>query len=167
LPRAVAAQVELRALTGAGLVSGPWRWGGELRLVVPFSSLFFVTGSASYALAHETGLDMRWFDASLGLGLFDSALFADIGARLRLEVLAENVAASVQRGTLTDQRNAWVPGVSLGGDLLWHLSEAWLLSARADAFWLDGSTPIVSAGQRIATSAGAGVTLGVGAGYAF
>lgn len=163
-----AAQAELRALAGVGLVGGPWRWGAELRLVVPISSIFFVTGSGNYALARQKGLDMRWFDASLGLGLLErSVFFADIDGRLRLEVLAENVAASVQRGTLTDRRNAWVPGVSLGGDLSWHLSDAWRLSVRVDAFWLDGSTPVVSAGQRIATSSGAGVILGAGAGYTF
>jgi hypothetical protein len=159
--------LELRALGGAGLVRGPWRWGGGVRLSVPFSRLAFATGSANYALASDAALDMRWFDASLGVGLFADSLWRDVDGRVRLELLAENVAASVRRDALTDRSNVWVPGVSVGGDLLWEFAAPWLLSLSADAFWLDGSTPITSAGQRLGTSAGAGVTLGLGAGYQF
>ena len=63
--------------------------------------------------------------------------------------------------------SAWVPGVSLGGDVLYALGERWQMSARADVFWLDGSTGIRSAGERVATAAGAGLILGLGAGHRF
>jgi hypothetical protein len=161
------AVLELRGLTGTGVVSGVWRWGAELRLCVPLSSLFFLTGSLDYALASATALDVRWFDATLGVGIFAGSLFEELDARLRLELLGENVAVTVQRNSLNDQASTWVPGVSLGGDLVWSLGAPWLLSARADAFWLDGSTGILSAGQRVGASAGAGVLLGLGAGYRF
>jgi hypothetical protein len=160
-------RLELRGLTGAGLVSGAWRWGAELRLSVPLSGALFVTGSVNYSLARQTALDLRWFDASLGVGLAAPRLFADVSGRLRLELVAENIAATVREGELSDARNAWVPGAFVGGDLLVPLGGLWSLSGRADAFWLDGSTVIAAAGQRLATSAGTGVLLGVGAGFAF
>lgn len=158
---------ELRGLGGSGLVSGALRWGGELRLSLPLSGSFFATANVDYALAREGDFDVRWFDASLGAGLYLPALFADLDARLRLELLGENVAVTVRRAALTERHAAWVPGVSLGGDLLWPFAESWLVSASADAFWLDGSTPIVSASQRLGTVAGAGLVLGLGAGYRF
>jgi hypothetical protein len=160
-------RIELRALTGAGLVSGAWRWGAELRSSVPLVGALFLTGSASYALAHETSLDMRWFDVSLGVGLASPHLLTGIAGRLRLELLAENVAATVRAGELRDARNTWVPGALAGGDLLVSIGGPWSLSAGADAFWLDGSTVIQGAGQRLATSAGAGVLLGLGVGCVF
>jgi hypothetical protein len=158
---------ELRGLTGAGIVAGPWRWGAELRLTVPLASVFFVTGSANYALATDSALDVRWFDATLGLAVAAGSVFAGLEARLRLELLGENVAVTVQRDAASARANAWVPGVSVGADLLWALDERWLLSTRADAFWLDGSTAIVSAGRRLGAAAGAGVLCGLGAGRRF
>jgi hypothetical protein len=158
---------ELRGLTGSGVVSGPWRWGAELRLALPLSSLFFATVSVDYALASDTSLDVRWFDATLGVGIDAGPIVRDLDGRVRLELLGENVAATVQRGGATERASTWVPGVSLGGDLHWSMLDDWLLSARADAFWLDGSTVIVSAGERVGSAAGAGVLLGLGAGYRF
>jgi len=159
--------VEARGLGGSGVVAGALRWGGELRLSLPLSRSFFATVSVDYAIARDGSLDVRWFDASAGAGLYVPALFADVDARLRVELRGENVAVSVRRDALTERHGAWVPGVSLGGDLLWPLAESWLLSARADAFWLDGSTAIVSANQRLGAVAGAGLVLGLGAGYRF
>jgi hypothetical protein len=158
---------ELRALTGAGMVSGPWRWGAELRLGLPISAPFFATGSVDYSLGRDGSLDARWFDASLGVGIFAGSIFAGLDGRLRLELLAENVAVSARREGRSDRQSAWVPGVSFGADLLWPLGDPWLLSAGADVFWLDGSTTVVSAGQRLGASAGAGVLFGLGAGCHF
>lgn len=157
---------EVRGLGGSGVASGPMRWGAELRLSVPIASAFFATGSVDYAVARDAELDVRWLYASLGAGLYLPALLPNIDARLRVEVLGENVTIAVRRDGLTERQNAWVPGVSVGGDLLWPVADAWLLSARADA-WVDGSTTIVSANQRIGALAGAGVVLGLGAGYRF
>jgi hypothetical protein len=159
--------VELRGLGGSGVVAGALRWGGELRLSLPLSRSFFATASVDAALARDGELDVRWFDASLGAGLYAPAWFANVDARLRVELRGENVAVTVRRDALTERHATWVPGVSLGGDLLWPLAESWLLSARADAFWLDGSTAVVSANQRLGTIAGAGVVLGLGAGHRF
>jgi len=158
---------EVRALTGTGLVSGPWRWGAELRLVVPVTSALFLTGGVDYALAEQPSLDVRWFDVSLGAGLFIPSILGDLDARVRLELLGENVAIRVERGGAVARNSAWVPGVSLGGDVLYALGERWQMSARADVFWLDGYTGIRSAGQEIAAAAGAGVLLGLGAGHRF
>jgi hypothetical protein len=163
----VALQAELRGLTGAGIVSGPWRMGAELRLSVMFSPVFFATASANYSVADAEGLDVRWFDTSAGVGVWNPALFEDLEGRLRLELIAENVAVSAQQAGLTDRRNAWVPGLALGGDLLWLLSDPWALSLRADVFLLDGSTVLTSQGERIAASAGAGALIGLGARYRF
>lgn len=159
--------VEVHALTGTGLVSGPWRWGAELRLVVPVGSPLFLTGGVEYALAEQAALDVRWLDARFGVGLLASSLLGALDARVRLEVLGENVAVRIERGDGVARESAWVPGVSLGGDVLYALGERWQMVARADVFWLDGSTGIRSAGERIATSAGAGVLLGLGAGHRF
>jgi hypothetical protein len=160
---------ELRGFAGAGLVSGPWRMGAELRGSVLFSGPWLATAGVEYALAEaETeGLDVRWLDLSLGLGLRDEALFDGVEGRLRLEFVAENVAVTAREGLSTDRRNAWVPGVVLGGDLHWRVVGPWALSVRADAFWLDGSTAITSGGERVAASAGAGVLFGVGGRYRF
>jgi len=128
---------------------------------------FFATGAANYALARDAGLDLRWFDASLGVGWYVPAFWAHVESRLRLEVLAENLAATAVRSASTDRQSAWVPGVSLGSDVLWPLSAGWALSARLDGFWLDGSTTITNAGERVAASAGAGILLGLGAGERF
>jgi hypothetical protein len=160
-------EADLRALSGSGLVSGAWRWGAEARLRVPFSSALFATGSARYALGSDAGLDVRWFDASLGLGWQVPRFWSSLETRLRLEALAENLAVTAERAALTDRRSAWIPGVSLGADLLWPLSPTWVLSASVDGFWLDGSTVIHNAGERVATSAGAGILLGLGAGVRF
>jgi hypothetical protein len=159
--------LELRALTGAGVVSGPWRWGAELRLAVPLSPMFFVTGSVNYALAGDTSLDVRWFDTSLGAGVYAGSFWADIDARVRLELLVENVAVTARLEDLTGHQSTWVPGASLGGDLLWPISDPWVLSARADVFWLDGSTVVTRVGQRLGATVGAGAILGLGAGYRF
>jgi hypothetical protein len=158
---------ELRALTGAGMVSGPWRWGAELRLGLPISQAFFATGSVDYSLGRDGSLEARWFDASLGVGIFAGSIFAGLDGRLRVELLVENVAVTARREGRSDRRSAWVPGVSFGADLLWPLAGAWHVSAGADIFWLDGSTTIVSAGQRLGASAGAGILFGLGAGHHF
>lgn len=159
--------LELRGLAGVGVVSGPWRWGAELRLAVPVSGSFFVTGSVDYALASEASLDLRWLDATLGVGVHAGSLPLDLEARFRLELMAENLAVVADRGGVADRSSVWVPGLALGADLAWPLGERWLFSTRVDAFWLDGSTPIVSAGRRVAVAAGAGVLLGAGAGWRF
>ena len=165
--REPAFSAELRALMGTGLISGPWRWGAELRLAVPVANPLFLTGSVDYSLAGSSSLDVRWFDATFGVGLLASSILARLDARVRLELLAENVAVRVERGGAVDRQNAWIPGVSLGGDLLYPLGDDWQASARADAFWLDGSTGISSGDQRIGAAAGAGVLLGLGAGRRF
>jgi hypothetical protein len=162
-----AVQFELRALTGAGLVGGPLRWGAELRLSVPLARTLFITTSADYALAREAPLDIRWFDVSLGLGLNAESLLPGVDGRLRLEALVENVAFSAKNGFLTDRTSAWVPGGVLGADLAWRVGEPWLLSVFMDLFVLDGSTSIASAGESLGASAGAGVLAGAGAGYRF
>jgi len=158
---------EVRGLGGSGVVSGPMRWGAELRLSAPLSTAFFATASVDYSLTRDDSFDVRWFDGSLGAGLYLPALFANIDARLRVELLGENVAIVVRRDALSQTKRYWVPGVSLGGDLLWPISGGWLLGASADAFWLDGSTVIVSAQEELGTVASAGVVLGLGAGYRF
>jgi len=160
-------QAELLGVVGTGLSEGPLRLGAAARLSAAFAEHFFVTGGVDYTLAQAAALDVRWFDASLGLGLYVPRFWHALDARLRLEGLAENVAATAELDSLTDQRSAWVPGLRLGGDLLWRVAGAWLVSAHVDAFWLDGSTAITSAGGPVATSAGAGLTFGLGAGYGF
>jgi hypothetical protein len=160
-------ELDLRALSGAGLVSGAWRMGAEVRARVAFSDAFFATGAAQYALASETGVDVRWFDAALGVGWYVPPFWSPLQSRLRLELLAENLAVTAQQASLTDRRNVWVPGLALGSDLLWPLGSGWGVSARIDGFWLDGSSVITDAGQRVATSAGAGILLGLGAGVQF
>jgi hypothetical protein len=166
-PGAPAVELDLRALSGAGLVSGAWRMGAEVRARVAFADAFFATGAAEYALASETDVDVRWFDAALGVGWYVPPFWAPLQSRLRLELLAENLAVTAQQASLTDRRNVWVPGVALGSDLLWPLGSGWGVSARIDGFWLDGSSVITDAGERVATSAGAGILLGLGAGVQF
>jgi hypothetical protein len=161
------ATLELGGLAGTGVVSGPLRLGAELRLAIPVWSVFFATGSVSYALASDTSIDVRWFDVRLGLGVALGSPFASVDVRARLELLGENVAITERRAGESARDDAWVPGVSLGGDLLWSPDERWLLFARADVFWLDGATGIVSAGERAGASAGAGALFGLGAGYRF
>lgn len=158
---------EVRALGGSGIVSGPPRVGAELRLSAALSPALFVTGGVEYALARDGALDVRWFDARLGAGLRLPGPLDELEARLRVELVGENVAVAVRGDASTERQSAWVPGVSIGGDLLWAVSEVWRLGARADVFWLDGSTAIVSAGQRLGAVAGAGLVLGLGAGYRF
>jgi hypothetical protein len=160
-------EFDLRGLTGAGLVSGAWRMGAELRTRVALSDSFFATGSADYALAREAGVDVRWFDAALGAGWYVPRFWSLLESRIRVEVLAENLAATTQRATATDRRSAWIPGLTLGTDLLWPLGPGWALSARVDGFWLDGSTVITDAGERVLVSAGAGILLGLGASAQF
>lgn len=160
-------EADLRALTGTGLFEGSWRVGAEARVRVALSSAFFATGAVNYALAQDSGLDVRWFDASLGLGWYVPHFWSHLESRVRLEVLAENLAVTAERSTSTDRRSTWVPGVILGGDLLFPLGPVWAVSARVDGFWVDGSTVITNAGQAVATSAGAGILLGLGAGVRF
>ncbi|MEY2930391.1 MAG: hypothetical protein RL033_1140 [Pseudomonadota bacterium] len=160
-------QLDARALGGAGLVGGAVRLGAEVRGWVGVSDVLGLTGSGSYSTASADALEVRWLDVSLGLGFSSERLWRDLGARLRLEALLENISALAERGTASERRSVWVPGVVLGSDLLWHVNERWSLSARADGFWLHGSTPIDSAGERLGISAGAGVLLGLGAGYRF
>lgn len=160
-------QLDVRALGGAGLVGDAVRLGAEVRGWLGISDALGLTGSGSYSTASTDALQVRWLDVSLGLGFSSERLWRDIGGRLRLEALLENISALAERGTASERRSVWVPGVVLGSDLLWHVNERWSLSARADGFWLHGSTPIDSAGQRLGISAGAGVLLGLGAGYRF
>jgi hypothetical protein len=167
MPLAPSFEADVRALSGAGLVAGAWRTGAEVRLRAALSSAFFATGAANYALARDAGIEIRWFDAALGMGWYVPAFWAHVESRLRLEVLAENLAATATRAASTDRQSAWVPGVALGCDLIWPLSASWALSARVDGFWLDGSTSITNAGERVATSAGAGILLGLGASVRF
>jgi len=166
-PEPPAVELDLRALGGAGLVSGAWRRGAEVRARVAFSTAFFATGAAEYALASQTDVDVRWFDAALGVGWYVPSFWAPLQSRLRLELLAENLAVSAKQASITERRNVWVPGLALGSDLLWPLGSGWGVSARIDGFWLDGSSVITDAGQRVAVSAGAGILLGLGAGVQF
>ena len=159
--------VEARARAGSGVVSGPLRWGGGVRLEHALGVGLFVTGGVNYAIASDTALEARWLDVSAGAGFSSGALLPGIESSVRLELLFENVGVTVRRGELTDRASAWVPGVSLGADLRWPLSDHWSFGAGAEAFWLDGSTAVDSAGQRVASLAGAGVLLGLGVGYRF
>jgi hypothetical protein len=134
---------------------------------VALSTAFFATGAVDYALAQDSGLDVRWFDASLGLGWYVPSFWSRLESRVRLEMLAENLAVTAERSVATDRRSTWVPGVILGSDLLFPISPVWAVSARVDGFWVDGSTVITNAGQSAATSAGAGILLGLGAGVSF
>ncbi|HVZ31585.1 MAG TPA: hypothetical protein VG963_04120, partial [Polyangiaceae bacterium] len=160
-------EVDLRGVSGAGLVSGAWRWGAEARTRVAVSNRFFVTAAAQYTLANDAEVDVRWFDASLGLGYYVPNFSSHLQSRLRAELLAENLLATAHRDAVTERRSAWIPGATLGADLLWPLGPAWALSARVDGFWLDGSSVITNAGERVAVSAGAGILLGLGASVRF
>jgi hypothetical protein len=166
-PPAPSFEADVRVSSGAGLVAGAWRTGAEVRVRARLSSAFFATGAANYALARDAGLDLRWFDAALGVGWYVPAFWAHLESRLRLEVLAENLAATASRATASDRQSTWVPGIALGTDVLWPFSTSWAASARVDGFWLDGSTAITNAGERVATSAGAGIMLGLGASMRF
>lgn len=159
-------QLDVRALGGAGLVGGAVRLGAEFRGWLALSQLLGLTSSVNYSAASAPELELRWLDLSLGVGL-ESRLWHDVGARLRLEALLENVSALAERGSESARRSAWVPGVILGSDWLWHVGERWSLSVRVDGFWLDGATAFDGAGERLGTSAGAGVLLGAGAGCRF
>jgi hypothetical protein len=122
---------------------------------LPLSARFLLSSSVDYALASDRGLDVRWFDVTLGAGA-RAALAPEHEARLRFELLVQKVAVAVRQGALTDNQAAWVPGVALGADLGSSIAPRWLLSARADLFWMDGSTVIEAAGQRLGESAGLG-----------
>ena len=160
--------VEARALTGAGLVADAWRLGGELRVSWLLSPLIFVTTGFQYALASpDADVDVRWFDASIGLGLWDAALFDAVEGRLRAELLLENFAVTARREGLSEQRAVWLPGVLVGADLGWWLGPRWVLSAHVDAFGLDGSTTVTTGGERVAVNASLGVLLGAGVGVRF
>lgn len=160
-------QLDVRALGGAGLVGGALRLGAEVRGWFALAESLGLTSSVNYSVAGARALDVRWLDLTLGLGLESERLWHDVGARLRLEALLENVSALAERGSESERASAWVPGLVLGSDWLWRVSERWSLSVRVDGFWLDGATAIRSAGERLGTSAGAGVLLGVGAGCRF
>lgn len=155
--------LDLKALTGTG-AEGGWRFGGELAALLGLpASAWFGSVSVRYALAPEPapGVELRWLDLALGAGLRRD-LWADVSGRARLELLLESVAASAERAGASASQNAWVPGVRLGGDVIWPGLGQWGLVASVDVFWLDGSTPVTIAGERVAASAGAGVTLGLG-----
>jgi hypothetical protein len=155
--------LDLKALTGTGAEDG-WRFGGELGALLGLpASAWFGSVAVRYALAPEPvpGVDLRWLDLALGGGL-RSALWADLSGRARLELLLENVAASAERGGASASQNAWVPGLRLGGDVIWPALGQWGLVASLDVFWLDGSTPVTVAAERVTESAAAGVTLGLG-----
>jgi hypothetical protein len=160
--------LEARAVTGAGLVSGAWRWGGEARLSLLLSEPFFVTSSLQYTLASdEPELDLRWLDASAGVGLWSAELLDDVEGRARFELLLENLAVTAQRSGASDRHSVWIPGILVGVDLGFRFAPHWVASVRVDAFGLDGSTVVTAEGQRVAASAGAGVFLGAGMGYRF
>jgi hypothetical protein len=155
--------LDLKALTGTGAEDG-LRFGGELGALVGIpASAWFGSVSVRYSLAPEPAPDveLRWLDLALGGGLRGD-LWADVSARARLEVMLENVSASAERDGASASQSAWVPGVRAGGDLIWPGLGQWGLVASVDVFWLDGSTPVTIATERVAESAGAGVTLGLG-----
>lgn len=160
--------LEARAFTGAGLVSSAWRFGGEMRVSLLLSDSFFATGSVQYALAsEEPELDVRWLDASAGVGLWSRELLPNVEGRVRLELMLENLAVAAQREGTRERQSVWIPGVLAGADLGYHVAPHWVVSARVDAFGLDGSTTVTLGGDRVAASAGAGLFLGAGAGYRF
>lgn len=155
--------LNLKALTGTGAGDG-WRFGGELGALAGLpASAWFGGVSVRYALAPEPapGVELRWLDLALGGGV-RGELWPDVSARARLELLLENVAASAERDGTSASRSAWVPGLRVGGDAVWPALGQWGLVASVDVFWLDGSTPITLASERVAESAGAGVALGLG-----
>jgi hypothetical protein len=160
-------EVDLRGVSGAGLVSGAWRLGVEARTRVAVSNRFFVTAAAQYALASDAEVGVRWFDASVGLGYYVPAFSSHLHSRLRVELLAENLVATAHRDAVSERRSAWIPGGALGCDLIWPLGPAWAISGRVDGFWLDGSSVITDAGERVAVSAGAGILLGLGVSVRF
>ncbi len=160
--------LEARAVTGAGLVSGAWRWGGEARLSLLVSESFFVTSSLQYSLASdEPELDVRWLDASAGVGLWSAELLDGVEGRARFELMLENLAVTAQRSGASDRHSVWIPGILVGVDLGFRFAPHWVASVRVDAFGLDGSTAVTTEGERVAVSAGAGVFLGAGRGYRF
>jgi hypothetical protein len=157
--------IDLKALTGTGLSDDGWRFGAELRVLLSVPSTpWFVGAAAHYARAPEPepGVQLRWLDLALGGGLQTHALFPGVGGRARLELLLENVAASAERDGASASRAAWVPGLRLGGDVVWPSLGQWAVVGSADAFWLDGSTPVTIGGTQVAESAAAGVTFSLG-----
>ncbi len=160
-------QIDVRVLGGTGLAGGAPRLGAELRGWFAISELLGLTSSLEYSVASAPALDVRWLDFTLGLGVQSERLWHELGGRLRLEALLENVSALGRRGGRSERASAWVPGLLLGTDVSWRASERWSFSVRVDGFWLDGATAIQSAGEPLGTSAGAGVLLGLGAGCRF
>lgn len=160
--------LEARAVAGAGLVSAAWRWGGEVRLSLLLSDSFFATSSVQYALASdEPEIDVRWLDASAGVGLWSAELLDDVEGRARFELLLENLAVTAQQNGVRERQSVWIPGILVGVDVGFRFAPHWVASARLDAFGLDGSTSVTSEGERVAASAGAGLFLGAGMGYRF
>jgi hypothetical protein len=157
--------IDLKALTGTGLSDDAWRFGGELRvLITPESTPWFVGAAAHYATAPEPqpGVQLRWLDLALGGGLRTDRLLPDVGGRVRLELLLENVAASAERDGRSASSSAWVPGLRLGGDVVWPSLGQWGVVGSVDGFWLDGSTPVNVARSRVAESAAAGISVSLG-----
>jgi len=114
----------LAALTGPGLSTGGWRFGGTARASLRHPSFVLwptLSGWYTSQPIDDDGLAVSWFGVGAGLVLGRDWQALDLSGRLRGEGMIERLAIEQTRAPV-DHGSRWVPGLKLGADATWPAS---------------------------------------------
>jgi hypothetical protein len=146
---AVAAQV------GPGLDDGTLRIGAIARGALTFRSpVAFLALSVGHAVRpSEPGMSVAWTTLGAGAGARAVVPGADLGVRIRVEVLLEYLQANSTSGAaLSGGGSRLLPGLSGGVDVVWPASSPIAMTAGFSVWWLSGGTAIRLDEQKIGSS---------------
>ena len=146
---AVAAQV------GPGLDDGTVRIGAIARGALTFRSpVAFVALSLGHTVRpSEPGMSIAWTTFGAGVGARAVVAGADLGLRVRVEVLLEYLQANSTSGAaLSGGGSRLLPGLSGGVDVVWPASSPLAVTAGFSMWWLSGGTAIRLDEQKIGSS---------------
>jgi hypothetical protein len=144
--RGSAPWIGVSALAGPGLDDGSVRLGAVVHGAIVFRpSPVFLVASLGHALRplDEQKLDVRWTTFAVGGGARAVVPHADLGLRLRLEVLLEYLQASSSSGAAVSGGGSQLsPGLRGGAEAIWPASGTLAVTLGFSVWSLPGGTAI-------------------------
>jgi hypothetical protein len=143
------------AQVGPGLDDGTVRVGAALRGGLTFRSpVAFLAFSVGHTVRpSEPGMSVSWTTLGAGAGARAVVSGADLGLRVRVEVLLEYLQAnSASGGALSGGGSRVLPGLSGGVDVVWPASSPIAMTAGFSVWSLSGGTAIRLDQEKIGSS---------------
>jgi hypothetical protein len=156
--------IDASGSVGLGLIPGPPRAGGALRVAVeliPHGLFAVVEGSYAQRLG-DTSLSVRWLGAAAGLGHPLAPRLRSAGVDVRLLVGFEHLAVTATEGELSASDSRWKPGVTAAIDGYWNVTPPLGVLLSAATFIAPKRTVVRSVSQDVGETPALGLSGFVG-----